>query len=116
MTLVILAIIVVIAFVAVGMYNGLIKLRNTSEQAWSDVDVQLKRRHDLIPNLVETVKGYATHEKETFEQVVQARNQAMNASSPEDKAQAENFLQSTLKSLFALAEAYPDRNQTSCQK
>jgi len=108
MTLVILAIIVVIAFVAVGMYNGLIKLRNTSEQAWSDVDVQLKRRHDLIPNLVETVKGYATHEKETFEQVVQARNQAMNASSPEDKAQAENFLQSTLKSLFALAEAYPD--------
>lgn len=108
MTLVILAIIVVIAFVAVGMYNGLIKLRNTSEQAWSDVEVQLKRRHDLIPNLVETVKGYATHEKETFEQVVQARNQAMNASSPEDKAQAENFLQSTLKSLFALAEAYPD--------
>ncbi len=108
MTLVILAIIVVIAFVAVGMYNGLIKLRNTSEQAWSDVEVQLKRRHDLIPNLVETVKGYATHEKETFKQVVQARNQAMNASSPEDKAQAENFLQSTLKSLFALAEAYPD--------
>jgi len=108
MTLIILAIIVVIAFLAVGMYNGLIKLRNTSEQAWSDVDVQLKRRHDLIPNLVETVKGYATHEKETFEQVVQARNQAMNASSPEDKAQAENFLQSTLKSLFALAEAYPD--------
>jgi LemA protein len=108
MTLVILAIIVILAFVAVGMYNGLIKLRNTSEQAWSDVDVQLKRRHDLIPNLVETVKGYATHEKETFEQVVQARNQAMNASSPEDKAQAENFLQSTLKSLFALAEAYPD--------
>lgn len=108
MTLVILAIIVVIAFLAVGMYNGLIKLRNTSEQAWSDVEVQLKRRHDLIPNLVETVKGYATHEKETFKQVVQARNQAMNASSPEDKAQAENFLQSTLKSLFALAEAYPD--------
>jgi len=108
MTLVILAIIVVIAFVAVGMYNSLIKLRNTSEQAWSDVDVQLKRRHDLIPNLVETVKGYATHEKETFEQVVQARNQAMNASSPADKAQAENFLQSALKSLFALAEAYPD--------
>ena len=108
MTLVILAIVVIIAFLAVGMYNGLIKLRNNSEQAWSDVDVQLKRRHDLIPNLVETVKGYATHEKETFEQVVQARNQAINASSPEDKAQAENFLQSTLKSLFALAEAYPD--------
>jgi len=108
MTLVIIAIIVIIAFVAVGMYNGLIKLRNTSEQAWSDVDVQLKRRYDLIPNLVETVKGYASHEKETFEKVVQARNQAMNATSPEDKAQAENFLQSTLKSLFALAEAYPE--------
>jgi len=108
MTLVIIAIIVIIAFVAVGMYNGLVKLRNTSEQAWSDVDVQLKRRYDLIPNLVETVKGYASHEKETFEKVVQARNQAMNATSPEDKAQAENFLQSTLKSLFALAEAYPE--------
>ena len=72
------------------------------------MDVQLKRRYDLIPNLVETVKGYASHEKETFEKVVQARNQAMNATSPEDKAQAENFLQSTLKSLFALAEAYPE--------
>jgi len=108
MTLVIIAIIVIIAFVAVGMYNGLVKLSNTSEQAWSDVDVQLKRRYDLIPNLVETVKGYASHEKETFEKVVQARNQAMNATSPEDKAQAENFLQSTLKSLFALAEAYPE--------
>jgi LemA protein len=107
-TLIILGIIVVIAFLAVGIYNGLIKLRNTSEQAWSDVDVQLKRRYDLIPNLVETVKGYAKHEKETFEQVVQARNQAMGASSPEDKAQAENFLTSTLKSLFALAEAYPE--------
>lgn len=107
-TLIIIAIIAVIAFIAVGIYNSLIKLRNTSEQAWSDVDVQLKRRHDLIPNLVETVKGYASHEKETFEQVVQARNQAMGASSPEDKAQAENFLQSTLKSLFALAEAYPE--------
>jgi len=108
MTLIILGIIVVLAFAAIGIYNGLIKLRNTSEQAWSDVDVQLKRRYDLIPNLVETVKGYASHEKETFEKVVQARNQAMGASSPGDKAQAENFLQSTLKSLFALAEAYPE--------
>ncbi|MFA9407619.1 MAG: LemA family protein [Candidatus Dadabacteria bacterium] len=107
-TLIIIAIIVIIAFAAVGIYNGLIKLRNTSEQAWSDVDVQLKRRYDLIPNLVETVKGYASHEKETFEKVVQARNQAMGASSPGEKAQAENFLQSTLKSLFALAEAYPE--------
>jgi LemA protein len=107
-TLIIIAIIVIIAFASVGIYNGLIKLRNTSEQAWSDVDVQLKRRYDLIPNLVETVKGYASHEKETFEKVVQARNQAMGASSPGEKAQAENFLQSTLKSLFALAEAYPE--------
>ena len=106
--MIIIAIIVIIAFAAVGIYNGLIKLRNTSEQAWSDVDVQLKRRYDLIPNLVETVKGYASHEKETFEKVVQARNQAMGASSPGEKAQAENFLQSTLKSLFALAEAYPE--------
>lgn len=109
MTLLILLIIIaVLVFVFVGIYNGLVKLRNTSQQAWSDVDVQLKRRYDLVPNLVETVKGYASHEKETFEKVVQARNQAMQATSPEDKAQAENFLQSTLKSLFALAEAYPE--------
>jgi len=106
--LILLIIIAVLIFVFVGIYNGLVKLRNTSEQAWSDVDVQLKRRYDLVPNLVETVKGYASHEKETFEKVVQARNQAMQATSPEDKAQAENFLQSTLKSLFALAEAYPE--------
>jgi len=84
-TLIIIAILVIIAFAAVGIYNGLVKLRNTSEQAWSDVDVQLKRRYDLIPNLVETVKGYASHEKETFEKVVQARNQAMGASSPREK-------------------------------
>jgi LemA protein len=107
-TLIIIALIAIVAFAAVGIYNSLVKLRNTSEQAWSDVDVQLKRRYDLIPNLVETVKGYASHEKETFEKVVQARNQAMGASSPGEKAQAENFLQSTLKSLFALSEAYPD--------
>jgi LemA protein len=106
--LILIVIIAVLIFVFVGIYNGLVKLRNTSEQAWSDVDVQLKRRYDLVPNLVETVKGYASHEKETFEKVVQARNQAMQATSPEDKAQAENFLQSTLKSLFALAEAYPE--------
>ncbi|MEQ9618069.1 MAG: LemA family protein [Deltaproteobacteria bacterium] len=106
--LILIVILAVLIFVSVGIYNGLVKLRNSSEQAWSDVDVQLKRRYDLVPNLVETVKGYASHEKETFEKVVQARNQAMNATSPEDKAQAENFLQSTLKSLFALAEAYPE--------
>jgi LemA protein len=98
----------ILVAVFVGIYNSLIKLRNTSEQAWSDIDVQLKRRYDLVPNLVETVKGYASHERGTFEKVVQARNQAMQATSPADKAQAENMLQSTLRSLFALAEAYPE--------
>ncbi len=106
--LILLVIIALVILTFVGIYNGLVRLRNMCEQAWSDIDVQLKRRYDLIPNLVETVKGYASHEKETFEKVVQARNQAMQASSPADKAQAENILQSTLKSLFALAEAYPD--------
>jgi len=106
--LILIVIIALVVLAFVGIYNSLVRLRNTSEQAWSDVDVQLKRRYDLVHNLVETVKGYASHEKDTFEKVVQARNQAMQASSPADKAQAENFLQSTLKSLFALAEAYPD--------
>lgn len=106
--LVIIALIGVLVAIFVGIYNSLIKLRNTAEQSWSDVDVQLKRRYDLIPNLVETVKGYASHEKETFEKVVKARNDAMEASSPDDKAHTENILQSTLRSLFALAEAYPE--------
>jgi LemA protein len=106
--LILLVILALLILMFVGIYNGLVKLRNTSEQAWSDVDVQLKRRYDLVPNLVETVKGYASHEKDTFEKVVEARNMAMQATSPEDKAKAENVLQSTLKSLFALAEAYPD--------
>ncbi len=92
----------------VGIYNSLVRLRNTADQSWSDIDVQLKRRHDLVPNLVETVKGYAAHERGTFEKVVQARNAAMQASSPVDKAQAENALQTTLRSLFALAENYPE--------
>ncbi len=106
--LILLVILAVVIFVFIGIYNGLVKLKNTSEQAWSDVDVQLKRRYDLVPNLVETVKGYASHEQETFEKVVEARNRAMQATSPGDKGQAENFLQSALKSLFALAEAYPE--------
>jgi len=89
-------------------YNGLITLRNRVEEAWSDIDVQLKRRYDLIPNLVSTVKGYASHEKETFENVTKARSQAMQAENPHEKAQAENFLSDTLKSLFAVSEAYPD--------
>ncbi len=92
----------------VGIYNSLVRLRNTADQSWSDIDVQLKRRHDLVPNLVETVKGYAAHERGTFEKVVQARNAAMQATSPADKAQAENALQATLRSLFALAENYPE--------
>lgn len=107
-SLIVLLVVAFIIVLFVSIYNSLIKLRNTSEQAWSDVDVQLKRRYDLIPNLVETVKGYASHEKETFEKVVQARNMAMGATSPEQKAEGENFLQSALKSLFALSESYPD--------
>ncbi|HEX3033604.1 MAG TPA: LemA family protein [Thermodesulfobacteriota bacterium] len=106
--LIILIFLGILIAVLVSIYNSLVRLRNTSEQAWSDIDVQLKRRYDLVPNLVETVKGYASHERGTFEKVVQARNQAMQAQSPADKAQAENMLQSTLRSLFALAEAYPE--------
>lgn len=106
--LIVLGVIIAIILFVVSLYNSLVRLRNTSEQAWSDVDVQLKRRYDLIPNLVETVKGYASHERETFEEVVKARNMAMAASSPGEKSQGENFLQKALKSLFALSERYPD--------
>lgn len=100
-------IVVILAWVA-GAYNGLIRLRNQLENAWAQIDVQLKRRHDLIPNLVETVKGYAAHESQTLEKVIQARNMAVNAQSVGDRAQAENVLTGALKSVFALAEAYPD--------
>lgn len=103
-----LAVLAVIVVVVAMMYNSLVRLRETADGAWADVDVQLKRRHDLIPNLVETVKGYAGHEKETFEAVVQARSRAMNAGSPAEAAAAENMLTGALKSLFALSEAYPD--------
>src|SRR3954463_1044396 len=89
-------------------YNRLVKKRNQVDNAWSQIDVQLKRRHDLIPNLVETVKGYAAHERGTFEAVTQARANAINAQTPADQAQAENQLSGALKSLFAVAEAYPD--------
>jgi len=92
----------------VAMYNSLVKLREQGEAAWADIDVQLKRRYDLIPNLVETVKGYASHEREALEAVVQARANAMNAEGPEAKGQAEGMLTGALKSLFALSEAYPD--------
>lgn len=97
-----------IAIWLIGVYNGLIKLKNRTDEAWSDIDVQLKRRYDLIPNLVETVKGYAKHEQSTLEKVIQARNQAMQAGGTAEKAKAENALSQTLKSIFALAESYPD--------
>ncbi len=94
--------------VLVAIYNGLVNRRVETQNSWSQIDVQLKRRYDLIPNLVETVKGYAGHEKDTLERVVQARNMAMNARGVAEQAQAENVLTGTLKSLFAVAEAYPD--------
>jgi LemA protein len=102
-----LAILVVVAVVLTGMYNSLVQLRVRCDSAWSDIDVQLKRRHDLIPNLVETVKGYAAHEKGTFESIAKFRSQAMQATTPEGKAEAENQLSGALKSLFAVAENYP---------
>jgi LemA protein len=104
---VILGAVVVLIFMLIGMYNSLVRLKVTCDNAWADIDVQLKRRYDLIPNLVETVKGYAAHEKGTLEAVINARNRAMTATSPADKAQAENILSGALKSLFALSEAYP---------
>ena len=100
--------IVAIFIGGVRLYNGLVKLREQADAAWADIDVQLKRRHDLIPNVVETVKGYAAHEQKTFEAVVAARSSAMSAQSPAQKGQAEGMLTGALKSLFALAEAYPD--------
>ncbi len=101
------AVIVVIGY-ALITYNSLIKQRNQATEAWSDIDVQLKRRHSLIPNLIETVKGYATHERATLDSVTQARTNAVNATSPADQAKAESALTSTLKTLFAVSEQYPD--------
>ena len=103
----ILVVLVLIVIFVIGMYNSLVRLKVTCDNAWADIDVQLKRRYDLIPNLVETVKGYAGHEKGTLEAVINARNRAMTAAGPADKAQAENMLSGALKSLFALSEAYP---------
>ena len=108
MAWVVLGIVVLLVLWLIGGYNRLVRLRNRIEAAWSQIEVQLKRRHDLIPNLVETVKGYAAHERETLERVIQARNQAVQATGVEDQAQAENFLTSALRQVFALAEAYPD--------
>ena len=105
---IILAIVVLVILWAIFAFNKFVTLRNRASEAWSDIDVQLKRRYDLIPNLVETVKGYATHEKEAFENVTKARSAAMGAGTPAQKGQAENMLSGALKSLFAVAEAYPD--------
>jgi LemA protein len=105
--IIVILVVVLIGYVVLT-YNGLVSLRNRIENAWAQIDVQLKRRHDLIPNLVETVKGYAAHERETLEAVIQARNQAMAAQGPHDQAAAENMITGALKSLFALQEAYPD--------
>lgn len=108
---VLIGIIVLLALLiiwAIGMYNRFIRMRNTCEEAFSTMDVFMKKRYDLIPNLVETVKGYAAHEQGTFEKVVQARNSAQQARNLEERAEAENILTGTLRSLFALAEAYPE--------
>jgi LemA protein len=105
---IVIVLIVLVALYVLVTYNGLVGLRNRVESAWAQIDVQLKRRYDLIPNLVETVKGYAAHERGTFEAVTQARNMAVNAQGPAAQAQAENMLSGALKSLFAVSEAYPD--------
>ena len=101
-------IVLLIIFSLIALYNTLIMGRNRAEEAWSDIEVQLKRRYDLIPNVVETVKGYAAHERGVFENVTRARSQAMGARTGEARAQAENALSNTLKTLFAVAENYPD--------
>ncbi len=106
--LVLIGVAALLALGAVTLYNGLVTRRVETENAWSQINVQLQRRHDLIPNLVETVKGYAAHERDTLERVVQARNMAVDAKTVGEHAQAENVLTGALKSLFAVAEAYPD--------
>src|SRR5262249_13010282 len=107
-TLVMLGILVVLAFWVIGIYNGLARKRVGANGAWSDIDVQLKRRYDLIPNIVETVKGYAGHEKGTLEAVIKARQTAIDASGVKAQAGAENVLSGALRQLFAVAEAYPN--------
>ena len=109
MILIVLVVVVVLLLLYVIVtYNGLVRMRNRIQNAWAQIDVQLRRRYDLIPNLVETVKGYAAHEKGTFEAVTQARANAINAQGPAAQAQAENMISGALKSLFAVAEAYPE--------
>ncbi len=106
--IIVLAVIVVVVLWAIGVYNGLVSMRQRVNQAFADVDVQLRQRHDLVPNLVETVKGYAAHERGTLDEVVKARNAAMTAQAPEQRAAAENMLSGALRQLFALSERYPD--------
>ena len=106
--IIVIAIIVILALVVMGSYNGLVKTKNQAEEAFSTMDVYMKKRYDLIPNLVETVKGYASHESQTLQKVTAARNAAMTASSIDEKLKNENALTGTLKSLFAVAESYPD--------
>src|SRR3954451_23225242 len=106
--IVIVALIVIAVIYAIAAYNSLIRLQNRADEGYSDIDVQLKRRHDLIPNLVETVKGYASHERQVLENVTAARSSAMAASGPESQARAENQLTGALRQLFAVAENYPD--------
>ena len=106
--IILIVILVVIVIIFIGLYNSIVSLRNKVDNAWSQIDVQLRKRFDLIPNLVETVKGYAAHERETLEKVIEARQIGMNASSVKDQAQADNMITGTLKSLFAVAENYPN--------
>ena len=105
---IIVAVLVVLAVALIGIYNALVRKRIRCQEAWSQIDVQLKRRYDLIPNLVEAVKGYAAHEKDTLERVIKARQQAIDASGVVDQAKAENFLTGALRQLFALSESYPN--------
>lgn len=105
---VVIGIVVLAVILVIGVFNSLVRMQQRVKEAWSDIDVQLKRRYNLIPNLVETVKGYAKHEQETFDRVVQARSAAMNAQGVEATGKAENMLTGALKSIFALSEAYPD--------
>ena len=114
MTLIVLGILAVVAVAVIGIYNGLVKLKVQADNAWSDIDVQLKRRHDLIPNVVETVKGYAGHERQTLEAVINARSKAVSVqgAGPAERGQAEGALTSALRGLFALAEAYPQLRAT----
>ena len=107
-TWIVVGVLALLVLYVVFTYNGLVRLRNRVEAAWAQIDVQLKRRYDLIPNLVETVKAYATHERETLDAVITARNAGLNAQGPAQQAQAENVISGALKSLFAVAEAYPE--------